>query len=170
MQYLYFISQAYTSFLITPRRRQIYHRYLLEVRFATDTSYQYLLLEVKNVWVTCITRSKRYYRLLLNVRNTTLSLEVRVAIGYHSSQRCRRSLLEVRVAIGYHSKLEMSRVITRGQRCHILFQKLEMTSVPTRNKSYHRLITKSQRCHGLFLEVRDDIGYYKKSELSQINY
>ena len=151
MQYLYFISQAYTSFLITPRRRQIYHRYLLEVRFATDTSNQYLLLEVKIVWVTCITRSKRYYRLLLNVRNTTLSLEVRVAIGYHS-------------------KLEMSRVITRGQRCHSLFQKLEMTSVPTRNKSYHRLITKSQRCHDLFLEVRDDIGYYKKSELSQINY
>lgn len=133
MQYLYFISQAYTSFLITPRRRQIYHRYLLEVRFATDTSYQYLLLEVKNVWVTCITRSKRYYRLLLNVRNTTLSLEVRVAMGYHS-------------------KLEMPQVITRSQSCHRLsFEVRDVTG-------YYQRLEMPQ----FILEVRDDIGSYKK--------
>lgn len=133
MQYLYFISQAYTSFLITPRRRQIYHRYLLEVRFATDTSYQYLLLEVKNVWITCITRSKRYYRLLLNVRNTTLSLEVRVAIGYQS-------------------KLEMPQVITRSQSCHRLsFEVRDVTS-------YYQRLEMPQ----FILEVRDDIGSYKK--------
>ena len=149
MQYLYFISQAYTSFLITPRRRQIYHRYLLEVRFATDTSYQYLLLEVKNVWVTCITRSKRYYRLLLNVRNTTLSELPQVIIR---SQRCHRSLLEVRVAIGYHSKLEMPQVITRSQSCHRLsFEVRDVTG-------YYQRLEMPQ----FILEVRDDIGSYKK--------